>query len=114
MALSKEEKAEIMKEYGVHENDSGSTQVQVAMLTKRINGLIDHLRIHIHDEHTRRGLLKLVGRRRRLLKYLHACSADPVPVTAPISCARGVLLFQWILPRGSFTCITTAFIPDTV
>nr|MBN1228313.1 30S ribosomal protein S15 [Anaerolineae bacterium] len=70
MALTQAEKQEIFDEFGIHENDTGSTQVQVAMLTKRINHLIEHLRIHKHDQHTRRGLLKLVGHRRRLLAYL--------------------------------------------
>lgn len=75
MPLTTEEKQEIFKEYGIAEGDTGSTQVQVAMLTKRINRLIEHLRIHRHDEHTRRGLLKLVGHRRRLLAYLR--KSDP-------------------------------------
>lgn len=75
MALTKEEKQEIFREYGIHEGDTGSTQVQVAMLTRRIDGLIEHMRVHKHDYHTRRGLLKLVGRRRRLLRYLR--DTDP-------------------------------------
>lgn len=70
MPLSREEKQAIFGEYGLHEGDTGSAPVQIAMLTQRINGLIEHLREHTHDEHTRRGLLKLVGRRRRLLAYL--------------------------------------------
>jgi small subunit ribosomal protein S15 len=70
MSMTKQEKQTIIDEYATHEGDTGSTQVQVAMLTHRIERLIEHLREHKHDEHTRRGLLKLVGRRRRLLKYL--------------------------------------------
>lgn len=70
MALTNEEKAAIIQEYGTHEGDTGSAQVQIAMLSTRIDGLIEHLREHKHDQHTRRGLLKLVGRRRRLLSYL--------------------------------------------
>lgn len=70
MALTKKEKQEIFEEYGTHEGDTGSAQVQIAMLTSRIDGLIGHLREHKHDEHTRHGLLKMVGRRRRLLRYL--------------------------------------------
>jgi small subunit ribosomal protein S15 len=54
----------------MHSTDTGSPQVQVALLTERINGLIEHLKVHPHDHHSRRGLLKLVGRRRRLLAYL--------------------------------------------
>jgi small subunit ribosomal protein S15 len=75
MSMTKQEKQTIIDEYATHEGDTGSTQVQVAMLTHRIERLIEHLREHKHDEHTRRGLLKLVGRRRRLLKYLR--STDP-------------------------------------
>ncbi len=70
MPLTKAEKQNIFADYGVHENDTGSSQVQVAMLTNRINQLVAHLNVHKHDEHSRRGLLKLVGRRRRLLAYL--------------------------------------------
>ena len=70
MTIKKEEKADLMKGYARHEKDTGSPEVQIALLTQRILELTDHLRIHKHDEHCRRGLLKLVGRRRRLLKYL--------------------------------------------
>ena len=71
MGLSKTEKEPIIKEYQGSDGDTGSTEVQVALLTTRINGLTDHLRTHKHDESTRRGLLRLVGRRRRLLQYLN-------------------------------------------
>ncbi len=70
MALDQEIKNEIIEGYQTHEDDTGSPEVQVAILTKRINTLIEHLKTHIHDHHSRRGLLKLVGRRRRLLAYL--------------------------------------------
>ena len=70
MALEKDEKTVVITDYQVHNNDTGSPEVQVALLTERINQLIEHLRVHIHDHHSRRGLLKLVGRRRRLLAYL--------------------------------------------
>jgi small subunit ribosomal protein S15 len=70
MPLDPEVKQALIKEYGTHEYDTGSSQVQIAILTKRIEDLIEHLKVHKHDEHTRRGLLKLVGRRRRLLAYL--------------------------------------------
>ena len=63
-------KQEIIQEHRTHEDDTGSPEVQVAVLTRRIAHLTEHLREHKHDFHTRRGLLKLVGRRRRLLKYL--------------------------------------------
>jgi len=63
-------KEEIIQEHRTHEDDTGSPEVQVAVLTRRIAHLTEHLREHKHDFHTRRGLLKLVGRRRRLLKYL--------------------------------------------
>ena len=65
-----ENKEEIMREHQTHEGDTGSPEVQVAVLTRRIAHLTDHLREHKHDYHSRRGLLKMVGKRRRLLKYL--------------------------------------------
>jgi small subunit ribosomal protein S15 len=70
MALDKAEKTVIMQDFARHENDTGSPQVQVALLTNRITQLTEHLITHRHDEHSRRGLLKLVGQRRRHLKYL--------------------------------------------
>ena len=70
MALDKEKKREIIQAYHVHPNDTGSPEVQIALLTTRINQLIEHLKTHKHDEHSRRGLLKLVGQRRRHLAYL--------------------------------------------
>lgn len=68
--LAKEKKQKIISDFGLHEQDSGSTEVQIALLTERIRQLTEHLKEHRHDHHTRRGLLKLVGRRRRLLAYL--------------------------------------------
>ena len=70
MALTKEAKQEIIAQHGRNAADTGSTEVQVAMLTRRINELTEHLRTHRHDHYSRRGLLKLVGRRRRFLNYL--------------------------------------------
>ena len=70
MPLTKEVKQEIITEFGRFEGDTGSPEVQVALLTHRIVQLTDHLRFHRHDEHSRRGLLKLVGQRRRHLKYI--------------------------------------------
>ncbi|EME19679.1 MULTISPECIES: 30S ribosomal protein S15 [Rhodococcus] len=70
MALTTEEKKAVLSEYGLHETDTGSPEAQVALLTKRIVGLTEHLKTHKHDHHSRRGLLLLVGRRRRLLKYV--------------------------------------------
>jgi small subunit ribosomal protein S15 len=70
MALEAAEKQQIMKDYATTEGDTGSPEVQVAMLTKRISDLTEHLKQHKHDHHSRRGLLLLVGRRRRLLNYL--------------------------------------------
>ena len=70
MALTTEQKQSIIADYGTVPNDTGSPEVQVAMLSKRIADLTEHLKTHKHDHHTRRGLLALVGRRRRLLKYL--------------------------------------------
>ena len=68
--LTKEQKAELVKKYGKDENDSGSAEVQVAILTARIRYLTEHLKEHKKDHHTRRGLLMLVGQRRRLLVYI--------------------------------------------
>ena len=70
MALTKEEKLEIVGQHGRSSADTGSPEVQIALLTRRINQLTEHLRTHRHDHYSRRGLLKLVGRRRRLLNYL--------------------------------------------
>ena len=70
MALTKEAKLEIIKKHGRGEADTGSPEVQIAMLTKRINDLTEHLRTHKKDHYSRRGLLKLVGQRRRFLNYL--------------------------------------------
>ena len=68
--MLKSEKDAIIKEYATHEGDTGSPEVQIALLTKRINDLTEHLKIHKKDHHSRRGLLKMVGQRRNLLKYL--------------------------------------------
>ena len=70
MGLTHEKKRELVGKYGRSENDTGSTEVQVALLTERINELTEHLRAHGKDHHSRRGLLMLVGKRRRLLQYL--------------------------------------------
>ena len=70
MALTKEEKAKIVKEFARDEKDTGSAEVQIAILTKEINELTEHLKEHIHDYHSRRGLLKKVGQRRNMLQYL--------------------------------------------
>jgi small subunit ribosomal protein S15 len=70
VALANDVKKQIMTEYATVEGDTGSPEVQVAMLSRRISDLTEHLRMHKHDHHSRRGLLLLVGRRRRLLNYL--------------------------------------------
>ncbi len=76
MPIDKSQKTVIMHDYARHDNDTGSPEVQVALLTTRITQLTDHLRTHSHDEHSRRGLLKLVGQRRRHLKYLSQNKPD--------------------------------------
>jgi small subunit ribosomal protein S15 len=68
--MLKEEKTEIIKKYALHEGDTGSPEVQIAVLTTRINSLTDHLRVHKKDHHSRRGLYKMIGQRRSLLNYL--------------------------------------------
>ena len=70
MALTKETKQEIVKKYARNEKDTGSTEIQVAILTQEINDLTEHLKVHTHDYHSRRGLLRKVGQRRSLLNYL--------------------------------------------
>jgi small subunit ribosomal protein S15 len=76
VAIDKEDRTTIITDFQVHASDTGSTDVQVALLTERINQLIEHLKAHPHDHHSRRGLLKLVGRRRRLLAYLSGKDKD--------------------------------------
>ncbi len=76
MALTLEEKTEIIQESRVHETDTGSPEVQISILTRRINQITEHLKIHKHDLHSRRGLLMLVGRRRRLLAYISKKDPD--------------------------------------
>ena len=71
MPLTKDTKDKVIAEYHRHTNDTGSPEVQIALLTNRIEQLTEHLRAHKHDESSRRGLLKLVGQRRRLLAYMH-------------------------------------------
>jgi small subunit ribosomal protein S15 len=76
MAMLSSEKQKIIEEYKIHESDTGSSEVQVALLTTRIKQLTEHLRVHKKDNHTRRGLLKLVGQRRRLLRYVKGKSEE--------------------------------------
>lgn len=76
MPLSKEQKQEIMKKYGKSPADSGSPEVQIALLTKRIEDLSEHFDKNVKDHHSRHGLLRMVGRRRKLLEYLQAKSID--------------------------------------
>ena len=68
--MTKEEKLEIIKKFGASEQDSGKPEVQIALITKRLNGLTSHFDVHKKDHHSRRGLMQLVGKRRRLLDYL--------------------------------------------
>lgn len=70
MALTTEQKKTILAEYGLHETDTGSPEAQIAMLSKRIADITEHLKKHKHDHHTRHGLMALIGRRKRLSKYL--------------------------------------------
>jgi small subunit ribosomal protein S15 len=74
--ITKELKTELIEKFQTHEGDTGSADVQIAILTKRINQLTDHLRTHKRDESSRRGLLKMVGRRRRLLMYIRSKDVD--------------------------------------
>ena len=81
--LTKEKKQEIIKEYAIKEGDTGSPEVQVAILTFRINDLNEHLKEHHKDHHSRRGLLKMVGQRRNLLKYLRETETEKKPSQVP-------------------------------
>jgi len=74
--LNKEYRQEVIDKYRVHGTDTGSPEVQVALLTERINGLTDHFKAHKKDHHSRRGLLKMVGKRKRLLEYLKKDNKD--------------------------------------
>ena len=74
--LRKEEKAAVIEANRAHETDTGSPEVQIAILTKRINDLTEHLKAHKNDHHSRRGLLKMVGHRRNLLAYLQKCDIE--------------------------------------
>ena len=76
MALTAEQKKEILGQYGLHGTDTGSPEAQVALLSKRISDLTEHLKVHRHDNHSRRGLLLLVGRRKRLLKYIEQVDVE--------------------------------------
>ncbi|NQT49045.1 MAG: 30S ribosomal protein S15 [Chloroflexi bacterium] len=74
--MDKERKTAIVEGYRIHDKDTGSTPLQIALLTERINELTEHLKVHRHDYHSQRGLLKLVGQRRRLLAYLKREDVD--------------------------------------
>lgn len=74
--MTKAEKDALIKEYAVHEGDTGSPEVQIAILTKRINELTEHLKVHKHDYHSYRGLMKMVGQRKNMLAYLNRVDLD--------------------------------------
>lgn len=76
MSITQEERQELIEKYGKHSEDTGSAQVQVAILTRRINNLTEHLRDHPSDHHSRRGLLKMVGKRKSFLEYLERKNAE--------------------------------------
>ncbi len=76
MVLTSKDKQEIIDKYRIHEKDTGSSNVQIALLTKRINDLTSHFKLHPKDHHSRRGLLKLVGQRRHLLNYVNRRDPD--------------------------------------
>ncbi|MDD5556835.1 MAG: 30S ribosomal protein S15 [bacterium] len=76
MALEREKKAHLLQEFRLHDSDTGSADVQIALLTARINDLADHLKTHRKDHHSRRGLLRMVGRRRKLLDYLQRVNEE--------------------------------------
>ena len=102
MTISKEQKAEIIKEFGKTEQDSGSAEVQVALLTARIKDLTEHVKVHKKDHHTRRGLLMLVGKRRRLLTYI---KDRDIKVPAFLLSARQLELVGRFAPVGIGRCL---------
>lgn len=82
MALTSEEKAEVMKKYALHEGDTGSPEVQIALLSQQIDSLTEHLKTHKKDNHSRKGLLNMVGKRRRLIQYLKSSEEERYNVLA--------------------------------
>ena len=102
MAISKERKNEIIKEYATHEGDTGSTQVQVAVLTADINELNNHLRTHKHDYHSQRGLMKKIGHRRNLLAYLRRTDLQASGPASLILTSAQILSLDKC--RGFFCC----------
>ena len=94
--MLKEEKQAIMAEYALHEGDTGSPEVQIALLTKRINDLTEHLKIHKKDHHSRRGLLMMVGQRRSLLGYLKREEAFSATSRRLISKDTAPLSADWV------------------
>lgn len=76
MSITKDEKFELVKNFGANDKDTGRSEVQIALLTKRIANLTEHLKEHKHDHHTRRGLVMMVGKRRRLLNFLETTQLD--------------------------------------
>lgn len=76
MSVTKEQKHNIIESHRIHESDTGSPEIQIALLTERINQLTEHFKVHKKDHHSRRGLLKMVGKRRRLLEYLKGKSVE--------------------------------------
>src|SRR5690625_314590 len=102
MAMTKERKNEIISEFKVHENDTGSPEVQIAVLTEEITTLNEHLRFHKKDHHSRRGLLKMVGKRRNLLNYLRKKD-----VTRYRDLIKTLVLRRSVFPKSR--CITPIF-----
>jgi small subunit ribosomal protein S15 len=76
MGIAEQQKQGVIEQFRVHQTDTGSPEVQVALLSQRIEHLTEHFKVHVKDHHSRRGLLKLVGQRRRLLDYLRNCNFD--------------------------------------
>ncbi len=76
MSVTKDQKNDIIEHHRIHEHDTGSPEIQIALLTERINQLTEHFKVHKKDHHSRRGLLKMVGKRRRLLEYLKSKSVE--------------------------------------
>lgn len=116
MAIDAAKKAEIIDQYKLHEGDTGSPEVQIALLTYRIQYLTEHLKVNKKDHHSRRGLLKMVGQRRAMLNYLMTSISNAiVPSSTSSVCAANRFLFSKMLEASCssiFFCLTTKTIDE--
>lgn len=114
--LLKEEKQAVINANRTHENDTGSPEVQIAILTKRINDLTEHLKTHKNDHHSQQGLLKMVGRRRNLLNYLIKNGYQPLPCgyRRSLVFVSNWLVGRWIFPSAFWQVIVKPTVDFTI